>query len=271
MPGEEVVAQVDPVLQEVLQRRRVRRVVDVDDVLHRHPHSDGLRGPPVCAPVPLQRLAPAGAATVGERAGADDPPGVGGVARDDLLGAVGPEDVPRHDRDRVPVGVPFLIVRDAPEVERDGPTARGDTAEPGLPHRPVLGARVLLRLERELHVRGGERLPVTPLDAFPHGDDVVPAYPLPAAREPGNEPVLERVVAEERLVHETDDARVVVGLERVEVRVGTPLLARCVERLTARDGCGALRPGSGPSGRQRRHDRESDHAGDEAEDLGLPS
>src|SRR4029453_18045244 len=143
-----------------------------------------------------------------------------------------------------------------PEVERHGPTPGRYLPEAGLPHRPVLGARVLLRLERELHVRGGERLPVTPFDALPHRDHVIPAYPLPAAREPGNEPVLERVVAEERLVDEADDARVVVRLERVEVRVGAPLLARRVEGLTARDGGSALRPRSGAACGQRRDDRE---------------
>ncbi len=69
--------------------------------------------------------------------------------------------------------------------------------------------------------------------------------------EPGNEAVLQRVVAEERLVQETDEARVVVRPQRVEVRVWPPLLARRVQRLRARESERRLLSGTRAARRER--------------------
>ena len=258
-PREEVVAQVDLVLEEVLQRGGVRGVVDVHEVAHRHPEPERPRRPPAGAAVPLERLRAPGPRAVGERPRADHLRPVVRVTGGDLRGAVPRPDMPGHDRDLVHVGVPLLVVRYAAEVERDDVALRRDPREARLPHRGVLRALELAGLERELDVGGGQGPPVAEGDAPAEGHDVVASDPPLAGREPREELVLQWVVAEQRLVEKPDDPGVVVGPERVEVRVRAPLLARRVQRLRSRERERRL------LARCRSSDGQRDEGGDDGE------
>ncbi len=256
---EEVVAQVDVVLQEVLQRGGVRGVVDVDDVLHRHPHAERLGRPPAGAPVPLQRLRRAGAGAVLERARADQLVGSSALPVVISRGAVARPDVPRDDRDRVHVVVPVLVVRRALEVEAHDVALRRDAWRPVFHIVACSEPSSLPGLERELHVRGGEGLAVVPGHAPAERDDVALALPAAVRGEPRDELVLERVVAEKRLVEQPEDAGRVAGPERVEAVERPPRGARGVQRRRPRErasmllcGCRACAHGERSTARARR-------------------
>ena len=221
--------------QQVRKGRRVRRVVDVDDVRRGNRLAKCLGCPPASPLRPLQRAARAGAVAVLVRPRADKLARIAGVTRRDVRCAVARPDVLRNDRDRVHVGVPVEVVRDALEVEAHDVALRRDALEPGLPHRGDLRTCELARLERELHVGGGEGLAVVPGHALAEGDDVALTLPPATSGEPGNELVLERVVAEKRLVQQPERPGRVARPKRVEAVEGPPRGARGVQGLSPRE------------------------------------
>ena len=233
----EVVEQVDVPGLEVGERRRVRAVLDVDDVGRGRLEVERLGRPPVVISLPHhRRRLGAEPGLVEVRAGADDAR-LGQVAGREIGVAELGEHVLRHDRHVEAVEIELLVPGLPGEREHDRVALHLHALQPGVLPERVLGMRRHLeQVEAVGDVARRHRLPVAPLHAAANVHRVTRRRgPLPPRGEPRDESALQRVVAERRLVGEADEPRDVVPvLGRIRVVVRRPLVAAHVERLRAR-------------------------------------
>ena len=224
--------------EQVRQCGGVRAVLDVDDELRRHLQAESLRRPPIDPLRPHHRLAACSEpGLVAVRPRAHDLARVAEVARCDVRLGVALEDVLRDDRHHEAVVVELLISRATGEFEDHGVPVDARALQPRvLPEGMLRMRRDLRQVEAVLDVAWSHEPAVTPPDALPDGHDVGRlGLPRPRGRKPRDELILERVVAERRLVGEAHEpGHVVPVLGGIEVVVRRPLVSAHVERLCTR-------------------------------------